>query len=96
MCELLFILQRISVTNIIISNNVYDISTVCLLLRSLKFLIIYTWSFSFFFFLSFFNLFFNLICSCFVGFFVCFCFVCCCFVWFGLLVPLNGIKKYLA
>ena len=23
-------------------------------------------------------------------------FCCCCFVWFGLLVPVNGIKKYLA
>ena len=34
MCELLFILQCISVTNIILSNNVYDISIVCLLLRS--------------------------------------------------------------
>ena len=29
MCELLFILQHISVTNIILSNNVYDISIVC-------------------------------------------------------------------
>ena len=36
MCELLFILQHISVTNIILSNNVYDISIVCLLLRSLE------------------------------------------------------------
>ena len=53
MCELLFILQHISVTNIILSNNVYDLSIVYLLLRSLKFWIIYTWSFSFFFFFSF-------------------------------------------
>ena len=33
----LFILQLISVTNIILSNNVYDISIACLLLHSLKF-----------------------------------------------------------
>ena len=47
MCErLLFILQRISVTNIKLSNNDYDISIVCLLLRALKFFIIYTWKFS--------------------------------------------------
>ena len=37
MCELLFILQRISVTNIILSKNVYDTNVVCLLLCSLKF-----------------------------------------------------------
>ena len=36
-CELLFILQHIFVTNIILSSNVYDSSIVCLLLRSLKF-----------------------------------------------------------
>ena len=37
MCELLmFILQRISVISIILSNNVYDISIVCLLLRFLE------------------------------------------------------------
>ena len=62
MCELLFILLHISVTNIILSNNVYDISIVCLLLRSLKFGIIFIWSFSFFFLLFIFYL----ICSCFV------------------------------
>ena len=43
MCELLFIWQRISVTNIILSNNVDEISNVCLLLRSVKLRIIYTW-----------------------------------------------------
>ena len=83
MCELLFILQRISVTNIILSNNVYNISTVHLLLRSLKFGIIYTWSFSFFFLLLIKKKLKN-----YVGF-------CCCFL-VGLPVPLNGIKKYLA
>ena len=89
MCELLFILQRISVmimmwgfmssdvgltywgqtvsisvTSIILSNKVYDISFVRLLLRSLKFGIISTWSFSFFFLLLIFNFF--VVCSCFV------------------------------
>ena len=34
MCVMLFILQRISVTNIILSNNVCDVSIACLLLRS--------------------------------------------------------------
>ena len=37
MCELLFILQRISVTSIILSYNVYDISIVCLLFALLNF-----------------------------------------------------------
>ena len=77
MCELLYILQRISVTSIILSNDVYDniiniirrtkfksaqqqrdnnniISIVRLLLRSLKFSIIDTWSFSFSFLFLFF------------------------------------------
>ena len=83
------------VTNIILSNNVYDISIVCLLLRSLKFWIIYIWSFSFFFllFIFIFNMF--MFCWCFWGCCCCCCFCCVCF-FRGLLVPLNGIKKYLA
>ena len=48
MCVLLFILQHIFVTSIVLSN-VYDHNIACLLLRSLKFGIIYTCSFSFFF-----------------------------------------------
>ena len=32
----LFILQRISITNIILSNNAYDINIACLLLRTVK------------------------------------------------------------
>ena len=88
MCEILFILQRISVTSTILSNNVYDVSIVRLLLRSPKFWIIYTWSFSFFFLLLFFYLVY-LICSLsFLFFFFSFLLL--------LLVPLDGIKKYLA
>ena len=85
MCEPQFILQRISVTKIILSNNVYDISIVCLLLRSPFESFIHGHFLSFFLFI--FYLFIYLICS---------YFVVCCFVWFGLLVPLNEIKKYLA
>ena len=48
MCVILFILQRISVTNIILSDNVYDINIACLSLRSRKFSIIYKRLFSFF------------------------------------------------
>ena len=47
MCVILFILQRISVTNIILPNNAYDISITCLLLRSVKIWIIYTLLFPF-------------------------------------------------
>ena len=35
--EHVFILQHISITNIILSNNSYDINIDCLLLRSIKF-----------------------------------------------------------
>ena len=48
MCVILFILQRISVTNIILPNNAYDINITCLLLRSVKIWIIYTLLFPFF------------------------------------------------
>ena len=79
MCELLFILQRISVTNIILSNTVYDISIVRLLLRSLKFCRNHLYMVIFFLFLLLiFYLFYLII------------------IYIGLLVPLNGIKKYLA
>ena len=47
-CVILFILQRISVTNIILCNNAYDLNITCLLLRSVKICIIYTRAFSFF------------------------------------------------
>ena len=80
MCVILLILQRISITNIILSNNAYGINIACLLLRrSVQFWVIYTWwLFPFFpFFLYLFMLF-------------------CCLFCFVLLVPLNGIKKYLA
>ena len=64
MCELLFILQRISVTNIILSNNVYDLvlSVCCCALLNLE-SFIHGHFLSFFFFFFFFFL---VICSCFV------------------------------
>ena len=82
MCELLFILQCISVTNIILSNNVYDTNIVCCcaLLNFESFT--HGHFLFFFFFFSFFKYVFV-----FVVVFV---------VWFGFLVPLNEIKKYLA
>ena len=40
-CVILFILQHISITNIILSNSAYDVSIACLLSRSVKFWIIY-------------------------------------------------------
>ena len=72
------------ITNIILSNNAYDINIAHLLLCSFKFWLIYTWSFSFVLSSSSFNY---------------FIYWCCCFIAvflnFVLLVPLNGIKKYL-
>ena len=97
MCELLFILQRISVTNTILSNNVYDISIVCLLLRSLKFWIIYTWSFKKNVFKFNMLLFFVLLLLLLLFWSFClFVFVCLFGLFVCLFVALNGIKKYLA
>ena len=36
MCVMLFILQRIFMTNIILSNNEYDVNIACLLMSSVK------------------------------------------------------------
>ena len=86
MSRLLFILQRISVTNIILSNLMF-ISVLpvgcCALLNFESF--IHGHFLSQFFLLLIFSFVFNM-----------FLFCSCCFLWFGLHVPLNGIKKYLA
>ena len=70
MCELLIILQHISVTNIILSNNVYDISIVRLLLALLNFeSFIHGHFLSFFFFKKiFFDIFFLFLFNMFVLF----------------------------
>ena len=84
MCELLFILQRISVTSIILSNNVYDqyclsVVALSLILNHLYMDICFVFVVVLFYFLFFskFNVFILLLLFC-------------------LLVLLNGIKKYLA
>ena len=53
---ILFILQHISITNIILSNNVYNINTACLLLHSYflthLYMVIFCLSFFLFFFFN--------------------------------------------